>query len=391
MFKILQTDKYTIIFILGLKITFKRKEKKSDIDSIVWWIPSKKFRNVIRNLYNNIDNINNYIYSIDNKINNTNNHIYNIDNRINAINNHIYSMSDFTNIINQINFKSDNLYDILSNSIDITKINKNTGILKDIQNISLLLLKYFDKIAKENNVKYWLQGGALLGAYRQNKFTNWDDDIDIGVMRTDLYKLFQIFKDDPIFNIDYFYHMIWEYPARMAKLTIRGELNFWIDIFSYDYLNIEYDKEDEIWNDFIDKRIKLGTELRDLKLNYDFTPIYDDIDKEKTENIFNKYISEFSKLKKGNYIIFGIDNIISSYKRLFKYNMIFPLTELTFEDKKYPVPNDYESYIYRQYGDPFKFPRYFHCHFDLSNNYDNLKLSINNIYKKLEEARFIWS
>ncbi|MEI0799631.1 LicD family protein [Brachyspira intermedia] len=386
MFKIVKTDKYTIIFILGIKITLKKKEKKSDIDSVVWWIPSKKLRNIIRNLHNNIDNINNHIYNIDNRINDINNHIYNMDNRMNDINNHIYNL---TNIGNQINFKSDNLYDILSNSIDITKINKNTGILKDIQNISLLLLQHFDRIAKENNIKYWLQGGALLGAYRQNKFTNWDDDVDIGVMRTDLDKLFQIFKNDSVFSVDYFYHMIWEYPARMAKLTIKGELNFWIDIFSYDYINIEDDKEDELWNYFIDKRMKLGIELRELKLNYDFTPIYNYTDREKTDNIFNKYISEFSALKNGNHIIFGIDNIISSYKRLFKYNMIFPLKELMFEDKKYPVPNNYESYIYRQYGDPFKFPRYFHCHFDLSHNYDNLKLSIDNIYKKLKEAKLI--
>lgn len=45
------TDKYIIIKILFIKITFKKKMPKSDIDAIVWWIPFKNLRNAIRNIY----------------------------------------------------------------------------------------------------------------------------------------------------------------------------------------------------------------------------------------------------------------------------------------------------------------------------------------------------
>lgn len=44
-------DKYLIIKILFIKITFKKKMPKSDIDAIVWWIPFKNLRNAIRNIY----------------------------------------------------------------------------------------------------------------------------------------------------------------------------------------------------------------------------------------------------------------------------------------------------------------------------------------------------
>ena len=46
-----ETDKYIIIKILFIKITFKKKPPKSDIDAIVWWIPIKSLRDSIRNIY----------------------------------------------------------------------------------------------------------------------------------------------------------------------------------------------------------------------------------------------------------------------------------------------------------------------------------------------------
>ena len=52
LFEKINTDKYMIIKILFIKITFKKKPPKSDIDAIVWWIPFKSLRNAIRNIYN---------------------------------------------------------------------------------------------------------------------------------------------------------------------------------------------------------------------------------------------------------------------------------------------------------------------------------------------------
>lgn len=225
-----------------------------------------------------------------------------------------------------------------------------------------------------------------MAAYRQKRFTPWDDDLDIGIMRKDLNKLFIILKNHPLFELKYFYHLIWDVPCRMAKFVIKDETNFWIDVFSYDYVNIdkEKQKEDIFWKAFIEKRYLLAKELKDLNYTYDCMPIYDNQERNITENIFDKYISEYDKLDYGNYILFGIDNFIPNYIRLFPYDMIFPLNKLEFENNFYPVPNNYESYIYRQYGNPFLFPKYFHSHYKWQ-NYDNLKKYIDNIYKKLKD------
>ena len=52
LFERIETEKYIIIKILFIKITFKKKSTKSDIDAIVWWIPFRGLRNATRNLLN---------------------------------------------------------------------------------------------------------------------------------------------------------------------------------------------------------------------------------------------------------------------------------------------------------------------------------------------------
>ncbi|WP_303834050.1 phosphorylcholine transferase LicD [Ruminococcus flavefaciens] len=57
--------------------------------------------------------------------------------------------------------------------------------LKDIQALSLTVLKRFDEICQKNGFKYFLAYGTLIGAIRHNGFIPWDDDIDVMMPRKD--------------------------------------------------------------------------------------------------------------------------------------------------------------------------------------------------------------
>lgn len=61
--------------------------------------------------------------------------------------------------------------------------------LDDIKQVEKELMRWFDNFCTENNLRYWVSGGTMLGALRHKGFIPWDDDIDIFMPDTDYEKL----------------------------------------------------------------------------------------------------------------------------------------------------------------------------------------------------------
>lgn len=71
-------------------------------------------------------------------------------------------------------------------------------ILRQLQQTELTILLNFDEYCKKHNLKYYLVGGALLGATRYKGFIPWDDDIDVAMPREDYEKIKELWKKDVI-------------------------------------------------------------------------------------------------------------------------------------------------------------------------------------------------
>ena len=91
--------------------------------------------------------------------------------------------------------------------------------LNEIKKIELNALIYLDKICKENNLKYYLSSGTLLGAIKYKGFIPWDDDIDVILLRKDYLKLIDILskKDDRYKILSIYNRKDYYYP--FAKLV----------------------------------------------------------------------------------------------------------------------------------------------------------------------------
>ncbi len=79
--------------------------------------------------------------------------------------------------------------------------NTDRGVLvsniDDIKSLEIDTLEKFDKFCSENNLKYCLTGGSLLGAVRHKGIIPWDDDIDIAMFRPDYNKLLELAPSMP--------------------------------------------------------------------------------------------------------------------------------------------------------------------------------------------------
>ena len=85
-------------------------------------------------------------------------------------------------------------------------VDKNKNI-KKLQKKELEIMKYFNNFCEENNIKYYLAYGTLIGAVRHHGFIPWDDDVDIFVSGEDFLKLKEVFNKK-IHNNKYFYQTL---------------------------------------------------------------------------------------------------------------------------------------------------------------------------------------
>lgn len=74
---------------------------------------------------------------------------------------------------------------------------------KKLWKIELEMLVWVNKICDDNNLNYFLLGGSAIGAIRHKGFIPWDDDLDIGMFRSDFNKFIEIIN-----NLDGFPYFI---------------------------------------------------------------------------------------------------------------------------------------------------------------------------------------
>ncbi len=242
--------------------------------------------------------------------------------------------------------------ELYSNKSNIENIPPANGNLRLIQLANLGLLRQLDKICKKYEISYWLDFGTLLGAKRHRGFIPWDDDIDIGMMRSDYEKFIKLFSNGfPDYPDLYYLFSCNGRNKCFVKFKHKNSNNLFIDIFPYDIYPKPMDKYEK--NAFSQKIAKL------VKPN--IFKYY------KTPELTRKHLSKITKEKllnnsdavqTENYSVFwGLDFPHRWINKVYDSNQIFPLQNIEFEGYLFPAPNSVHEVLSSIYGNYMSIPK----------------------------------
>ncbi len=76
------------------------------------------------------------------------------------------------------------------------------NVLEKLRETELEIMDTFDRVCRENSLRYSLYAGTLLGAIRHNGFIPWDDDMDVCMPREDYERFIELW---PSLGLDNYY------------------------------------------------------------------------------------------------------------------------------------------------------------------------------------------
>lgn len=245
--------------------------------------------------------------------------------------------------------------------------------LRSLQLVLLDMLVEVDNICKENNIRYCIIAGTLLGAVRHKGFIPWDDDIDIAMTR-DEYKKFQEVCKTKLNTDTYFFqdnttdpHYLWGWGrlrhldsefVRVGQEHLKMKTGIFLDIFPVD--NVP---------DFPPMR-GLFTAVCCLLRKI----LYSHVGKVSAKTRFLRIIYNILSLVPHEYVFKMLNKLQKYNKKNTKYarKLTFPtpkgrpygylkqwyteLDEIEFEGKVFPCIKEWDEYLTYKFGDYMTLP-----------------------------------
>ena len=233
-----------------------------------------------------------------------------------------------------------------NNNIDITTLPPATGQVRDIQLANLALLKEMDYVCKQAGLKYWLDGGTLLGAVRHKGFIPWDDDIDTAMLREDYDKIVEAFEKYSR-NPDIYAGTVRDKNNNfIIKVLHKKCAALFVDIFPWD----TYGKKLSV-----DEQIEKTVEIKNIRK--EFNNFHgSDAELKSSLNTKMKTILSEDINQKSDYV-WGID-FNHAWKNWFTgYDVLHPLKTIQFEDIDFPCLNNPDAFLSRVYGNYMAYPK----------------------------------
>lgn len=248
----------------------------------------------------------------------------------------------------------------------------NNQSIKDVQDRILEIMKFIDKICRDNNITYYIMGGTALGAVRHGGFIPWDDDLDI-FMTPENYKKFKCIFEETRSNKLILQE--WKTSNKYleyAKIRMNGTT--FIEKNLKEYKDIHHGIYVDIM--ILHKAPKTDIGKKIVYLQSKYVTLYGLSQRNwEPKNIYQKYMLNLLKIIPNSIIcelcyknIYRYDERINfkeycywitpaKYsKGIFKKEVFQKPINIKFEDTYLYAPSEIEDYLKNRYGDYMKMP-----------------------------------
>ncbi len=252
--------------------------------------------------------------------------------------------------------------------------------------VLLDLLEVFRDLCKRHDLKFYAQGGTMLGAVRHHGFIPWDDDVDLAMMRPDFNKLLALIETEalpepykfltPLTDEEYGKGLIRLCNTNTTAISVNNAAynynhGIFIDIFPLDAipdgrlkllqhkLKVKFCANlQTLLSLYYNSDIKasdLGPKVYVLGY-YLFYPLFKMgiLNKEKIFRILSKTASKYEG-KNQKRICLSTFQIVESYINQRSYYEA-TIIDMPFENTTVPVPETYDMILRNHYGDNYMTP-----------------------------------
>lgn len=239
------------------------------------------------------------------------------------------------------------------------------------------MFAFFDKVCRENDIKYSLIGGSLIGAIRHKGIIPWDDDIDIILDKNNYDKLIYVFEnkefDDTYKLVNYKNDKSFFFPFSKLMNTKTKVIEhnshkkienygIFLDIFYYVNMPNEYKMQKKYFRsiklinsllsitDPKEKGINIMRRILRFSKNLIAKVIGDNRIHNIQEKNMNKYLNYSCDYIVSNWPVYDMNKEIQEKKNIKEY------IDADFEGIKAMIFKNYDNILKNTFGDYMKLP-----------------------------------